>query len=190
MQEMEKRGYVDFAASGTALLSSSIILRLQSENLLKMEEPPEIPKQILNEFIPPPLQFPYRFEFTSTTFNQLLKALEGALDGEKNQRPPKLRVIEPPPPDLFKEYDKFFMEIESKLDDFYDSLKKMRTSKGMIPFSKIVEGKPKLEIVRIFLLLLFLASNKMLELKQDEEFGKIYITLSAELKESERKVTI
>lgn len=189
MQEMEKKGYIDFAASGTALLSSSIILRLQSENILKMEEPPEIPKQTPSEYIPPPLQLPFRFEYTSTTFNQLLNALEGALSGEMIQKPLKFKLIEPPPPDLFKEYDNFFIEIESKLDDFYESLQKMGI-KRIIPFSLIIEGKSKLEIVRIFLMLLFLASKRMIELKQDEEFGRIYIIISpAGLEESERQFT-
>ena len=189
LQEMEKKGYIDFAASGTALLSSSIVLRLQSENILKMEEPLEVPKQTPNEYMPPPLQLPFRFEYTSTTFDQLLNALEGALNSETMQKPIKFRLIEPPPSDLFKQYDDFFIEIESKLDDFHESLKRIGVSKKYIPFSLVVKGKSKLEIVRVFLMLLFLASKEMIELRQDEEFKEIYIIL-LELKESERKLPV
>lgn len=186
LQEMEKKGYIDFAASGTALLSSSIVLRLQSENILKMEEPLEVPKQIPSEYMPPSLQLPFRFEYTSTTFDQLLSALEGALSSEKIPKPLKFRLIEPPPTDFFKEYDNFFVEIESKLDDFRESLKGMSASKKFISFSLIVKGKSRLEIVRIFLMLLFLASKELIELRQDEEFKEIYIILLEELKESGR----
>ncbi len=189
LKEMEKKGYIDFAASGTALLSSSVVLRLQSENILKMEEPPEIPKPVPSEYIPPPISLPFRFEYTTTSFEQLLNALEDALNGEMIQRPMKFKVIEPPPSDLFKEYDDFFIEIESKLEDFRESLRIIGTSEKLISFSMIIKEKSKLEIVRIFLILLFLASKYMIELRQDEEFEEIYIIL-LEPEKSERQLPV
>ncbi|MBS7623932.1 hypothetical protein KEJ39_09740, partial [Candidatus Bathyarchaeota archaeon] len=40
LAEMRERGHLDFSISGTALLSSSIIHRMKSELVLKMEDPP------------------------------------------------------------------------------------------------------------------------------------------------------
>jgi len=54
--EMRKRGYVDFTASGIALFSSSVIYRMKSELILKLEEPPKPPVERPIEFLPPPLQ--------------------------------------------------------------------------------------------------------------------------------------
>ncbi|RLI04390.1 hypothetical protein DRO26_04705 [Candidatus Bathyarchaeota archaeon] len=188
LTEMKKEGFIDFAASGTALLSSSVVLRLQSERILKMEEPPKLPQLPPSEQIPPPLQLPFRYEFTSTTIENLLTALEEVLKNESIQRPVKLTPIELPSPDFFKEHDRFFAEIESRIDEFYNVLKNMGTEEA-IPFSRLVQNKSKQEIVRIFLLLLFLASKGLVDLFQEEEFGEIYITITGKVEEYERKPT-
>ncbi|MEM4246003.1 MAG: hypothetical protein QW390_01765, partial [Candidatus Bathyarchaeia archaeon] len=39
LEEMREKGFIDFSASGTALLSSAIIHRMKSESLLKIEAP-------------------------------------------------------------------------------------------------------------------------------------------------------
>src|SRR5207247_8168194 len=43
MGEMRGRGYIDFSVSGTALLTSAVLLRMKSELFLKLEEPPKPP---------------------------------------------------------------------------------------------------------------------------------------------------
>ena len=45
LTEIKQKGYVDFPASGTALLSSSTIHRMKSELVLKLEEPPKSSKK-------------------------------------------------------------------------------------------------------------------------------------------------
>jgi len=53
LAEMKKQGFIDFSASGTALLSSAMIHRMKSELVLKMEEPPKPPIVRPNEEVPP-----------------------------------------------------------------------------------------------------------------------------------------
>ncbi len=175
MAEMKKSGFLDFAVSGTALLSSSILLRLQSEVVMKLEEPPKPPEPRPIEFLPPPIQLPFRFEATSTTLDSLVQALEEAIRTGLETRPIKTIPVVAPPPEFFREYDQFFVEIESKIDDF---LKKLWifSHGSLITFSKVVEGKSRLETVRTFLLLLFLAARGKIGLLQDEEFGDIYVS--------------
>lgn len=175
MGEMKKRGFVDFAVSGTALLSSSILLRLQSELVMKLEEPPKLPEPRPVEFLPPPIQLPFRFEATSTTLDSLVQALEEAIRTSLEARPVKAIPIVPPPPEFFREYDQFFVEIESRIEDF---LKKLWifSHGSLIAFSKVVEGKSRFETVRTFLLLLFLAARGKIGLLQEQEFGDIYIS--------------
>jgi segregation and condensation protein A len=187
--EMFNRGYIDFAASGTALFSSSIILRLQSEHIMKLQEPPPPPQVKPVEILPPPLQLPFRYEFTSTTLDHLITALEDVVKHESEHRVFKPVKVEVPPPDFFKEYDRFFVEIESKIDDFYNNLKTMTRGK-IIPFAEIVKGKVRIEIIRTFLLLLFLASKQYIQLLQDEEFGDLYIDLSKEPDRDVRPLTV
>ncbi len=189
VSEMREHSYIDFAASGTALFSSSIILRLQSEQVMKLEEPPVPPPVRPVEILPPPLQLPFRYEFTSTTLDNLMTALEDVVKHESEHRPVKLVKFEPPPPDFFKEYDRFFMDIESKIDDFYGNLKAMTRGK-IVPFAEIVKGKVRIEIIRTFLLLLFLAGKQYIQLLQDEEFGELYVDVSKEPDRDVRPLTV
>ena len=78
LAEMKKQGFIDFSASGTALLSSSMIHRMKSELVLEMEEPPKPPIARPNEEVPPPLPFPIRFEYTSTSIEQFFQCLRGS----------------------------------------------------------------------------------------------------------------
>jgi segregation and condensation protein A len=189
LREMKKKGYIDFAASGTALLSSCIVLRLQSELVMKFEEPPKPPVEKPPEFIPPPVQIPFRYEYTSTTLNNLIEALEMALESELTARPNKLATIVPSPPEFFSEYDRFFVEIESNLNSFYDRLKMLSYNK-IVLFSKIVEGVSRIEAVRTFLLLLFLAAKGWIQLWQEQDFGEIYITVGEAEKKIEPTLTV
>jgi segregation and condensation protein A len=75
VQEMRKRGHIDFTASGIALLSSATLLKIKSEHILELEEPPTPPLPTQDEFIPPPIQLPFRYEYTSTTIQTLISAL-------------------------------------------------------------------------------------------------------------------
>ncbi|MEM2029658.1 MAG: hypothetical protein QXS05_09820, partial [Candidatus Bathyarchaeia archaeon] len=83
LEEMERRATIDFRASGVALDSSASIYLLKSSSLLRFEEPqaPEPLKPIV-DFIPPPLTLPLRYELTTTTIQNLLEALNEALQSE------------------------------------------------------------------------------------------------------------
>ncbi|MGP3667087.1 MAG: segregation/condensation protein A [Candidatus Bathyarchaeota archaeon] len=181
LSEMRNKGYIDFAASGTALLSSSIVLRLQSEHILELEKPVK-PKEVtvIQDYIPPPLKIPLRVGISATTLSQLLETLKETLENEKNFVRHNVRLIpvESPPPEFFKDYNEFMAEIEAKIEEFYEILKYKHGEKH-IAFSSIVEGKTKHEIVRIFLFLLFLASKGLVELYQEENFGEIYVVITA-----------
>ncbi|MFH1327584.1 MAG: hypothetical protein ABIH76_01830 [Candidatus Bathyarchaeota archaeon] len=179
LNKMKEKGYVDFAVSGTALLSACIVLRLQSELIMKLQEPPKPPVVKPTEHIPPPIQLPFRYEHTSTTLDHLIEVLEDAMQSEAIERPQKLSPIMPPPPEFFREYDNFFMEIESKIDEFYEKLKRSSMGK-MVAFSKITEDLDRQETIRTFLLLLFLTAEKRIRLLQEEEFGEIYVTFTLE----------
>lgn len=187
--EMKRTGYIDFSVSGTALLSSCIVLRLQSELVLKLEEPPKPPVEKPAEYIPPPIQLPFRYEYTSTTLESLIESLDEAIRVEGVARPVKLQPLLTPPPDIFQEYDRFFLEIETKLDNLYAELRGA-SSEGVITFSRIVQGKDRREMILTFLLLLFLATNKFVELSQEEEFGEIYIKLIKESDKSGPTLTV
>ncbi len=83
MKEMKGRGFIDFSVSGTALLSSAVLLRMKSELVLKMEEPPRPPPEKPTDYVPPPLAFPIRFQSTTTSLDEVLKGILDVLKAER-----------------------------------------------------------------------------------------------------------
>jgi len=178
MVEMKKRGEIDFTASGLALLSSATIYRMKSELILKLQEPPPTPKrEDIVDFIPPPIQIPFRYEYTTTTLDDLLHSLEEALKVDRGDNPTDYGVAEMPSPPMLEELDIFLTEIDKNLEELHDNIKVLLEEKKDVTFSSLVYGLNRLETVRIFLMLLFLVSDRRINLAQEEEFGEIIITL-------------
>ncbi|MEM0007511.1 MAG: hypothetical protein QXR89_04495 [Candidatus Bathyarchaeia archaeon] len=181
LEEMEKTGQIDFRASGVALDSSALIYLMKSKLLLKLEEPPPPPKPPL-DFIPPPLLLPLRHELTSTTIRHLLEVLDDVLKGEALFRLEKTPAepILPAPSEIFPQIDYYLMEIELQMERLYKSLYEMVKGSGIIQFSTIIGGMARLEAIRTFILLLFLAQEGKVSLYQDEETEEIYITIGGQ----------
>ena len=175
LAEMKNNGYIDFSASGTALLSSSIVHRMKSELVLKMEEPPKPPVPKPNEEVPPPLPFPLRFEYTSTSVAEILRTLQEVLTNEKILLAKKPFVLSPP--SVFEQLDEFLANIEENIENFYGKLINLSIRGLPLSFMKLVRGQSLLEIVRVFVMLLFLANQKKILLAQDEEGADILIRL-------------
>jgi segregation and condensation protein A len=176
LSEMKKSGYIDFTASGTALLSSAIIHRMKSEFVLKLEEPPRPPVIKPNEQVPPPLPIPIRYEYVSASVEHLLAVLEEVLQAEKvilskQSRPVVL------PSQLSEDLDEFLTNINERLEDFYLRLQKLSKKTSAISFVSLTKGLSAVEMVRQFILVLFLACQGRLVLLQEQEFGDIIIRL-------------
>lgn len=190
MEEMEKRGEVDFRASGVALDSSATIYLMKSKLLLKLEEPPPPPKTPTDN-LPPPLFLPVRYELTSTTVQELLKVLDDVLKGESLfALKPRTTPILPSPPEILPPLDLYLMEIEKQMDKLYHTLLRFANKGKFVLFSKIIDGFEKLEAIKTFVVLLFLAQKGDVTLWQDENLTDIYITVSNDRASKEPPVGI
>jgi chromatin segregation and condensation protein Rec8/ScpA/Scc1 (kleisin family) len=179
LEEMNKRGAVDFRASGVALDSSAMIYLMKSKLLLKLEEPPLPPRPPLDN-IPPPLFLPARYEVTSTTVQELLKVLDEVLKGESLfALKPRTGPILPAPPEILPPVDMYLMEIEKQMENLLHTLVTHAAKDTVAVFSKIIEGLSKLEAIKTFIVLLFIAQRGDVTLWQDENLTEIYITISS-----------
>jgi chromatin segregation and condensation protein Rec8/ScpA/Scc1 (kleisin family) len=178
LEHMEKMGEVDFRASGVALDSSALIYLMKSKLLLKLEEPPPPPKTP-QDFLPPPLFLPLRHELTSTTIRSLLEVLDDVLKGEKLIHLEKTvaQNVLPSPSEILPELDLYLMEIELQMEKLYTSLSDRVKGAGLIELSALIDGVGRLETIRTFILLLFLAQEGKINLWQNEETEEIYITV-------------
>jgi segregation and condensation protein A len=175
LKEMEELGEVDFRASGLALESSSTIYLRKTKLLLKLEEPPPPPKN-LPEFIPPPMFLPLRYELSSTTIDNLLSVLDEVLKGE-SIRPPKIEEPIFEEPEIIPQVDLMLLQIEDYMKTLYTQLCQLVGTGELIAFSKLVTGLEKIEAVKTFIILLFLAQRGKIGLWQEEEIEELYITV-------------
>ena len=175
LAEMKKQGFIDFSASGTALLSSSMIHRMKSELVLKMEEPPKPPIVRPNEEVPPPLPFPIRFEYTSTSIEQVLTMLEEVLKRETFALAERKSLLSPP--EILEQMDEFLANIEKNIEIFYATLLRKATGNPALSFIELAKEWTYLDAVRAFIMLLFLVMQNRVTLSQKEEQGDITIRL-------------
>jgi chromatin segregation and condensation protein Rec8/ScpA/Scc1 (kleisin family) len=187
LSEMERTGKVDFRASGVALDSSALIYLMKSKLLLILQEPPAPPKAP-SDFVPPPLFLPLRHELTSTTIRHLLEVLDEVLKGEKLPRLDAVvaQPVLPAVSDILPQLDIFLMEIELQMEKLYALLCEKVKGAGIIEFSTLIKGIARIEAVRTFILLLFLAQDRRVSLWQNEETEEIYIAVG-NLKDAENK---
>jgi segregation and condensation protein A len=174
LAEMKKQGFIDFSASGTALLSSSMIHRMKSELVLKMEEPPKPPIARPNEEVPPPLPFPIRFEYTSTSIEQVLSVLEEVLKRESVALADRKSLLSPP--EILEQMDEFLANIEKNIEVFYASLLRKASGSATLSFLQLTREATLLDAVRAFIMLLFLVMQNRVSLSQKEDRGDIFIS--------------
>lgn len=178
LSEMERTGKVDFRASGVALDSSALIYLMKSKLLLTLQEPPSPPKPP-PDFIPPPLFLPLRQELTSTTIQNLLDVLDEVLKGEKVHRFDRVvsQPVLPAVTDLLPQFDAFLAELESSMQTLYNLLCEKVKGTGIIEFSTFTKETSRIEAVRTFILLLYLAQEGKVSLWQNEETEELYIAV-------------
>jgi len=178
LSEMERMGQVDFRASGVALDSSALIYLMKSKLLLTLQEPPVQPK-VPQDFVPPPLFLPLRQELTSTTIQNLLEVLDEVLKGEQMLHLDKVvaQPVLPAVSDILPQFEMFLAEIEMQMDKLYQVLCDKVRGAGIIEFSSLTKGIAKIEAIRTFILLLFLAQDGKVGLWQDEETEELYIAV-------------
>jgi len=175
LAQMKENGFIDFSASGTALLSSSVVHRMKSELVLKMEEPPKPPVPRPDVEVPPALPFPLRFEYTSTSVAEILHTLQEVLMSEKAVLEKKPFILSPP--SVFEQFDAFLANIEENIQDYYGQLIKLSIRGLPLSFRELVKGQTLIEAVRVFIMLLFLANQKKILLTQDEAGSDLFIRL-------------
>jgi len=182
LTEMEKNSpqKVDFRASGVALDSSALIYLMKSKLLLTLQEPPSSPPKIPKDFVPPPLFLPLRHELTSTTMQHLLDVLDEVLKGEKQLKithAVEQHPVLPSVTDLLPKFDKFIAELEFEVDKLYAILCEKVDGQGIIDFNSLSKGATRIEALRMFIYLLFLAQDGLVSLWQNEETEELYIAV-------------
>jgi chromatin segregation and condensation protein Rec8/ScpA/Scc1 (kleisin family) len=79
--------------------------------------------------------------------------------------------------DILPQFEMFLAEIELQMNKLYDVLCEKVKGAGIIEFSSLTKGIPKIDAIRTFILLLFMAQTGKVDLWQDEETEELYIAV-------------
>jgi segregation and condensation protein A len=157
----------DLRLYGTVALSSSIIYKMQVESFFLFE------KQTLRPFeggeisLPTIIDVPYRHEVYSTSVEDLIIALERIISSSPLKRMKKEETLVPVA-SLELPTDPFLMNINELIKEFKKQLLLLMDENHTISFRKLVEGLPLIEVVRNFLLTLFVAQEEFVDLIQKD----------------------
>ena len=172
LEEMERVG-IDYRIAGTAVNSSVYIYLKKAEMLLAMEEPPTPPIEHGDVYLPPPVPLPFRFEFTTTSVQDLINALERALQEESSRgEVPRLPTLPIPIPN-FLDFETYLLEVEARSDELLEKMKASNETENRL--SKMIAGLSWLDAVRMFMMLLFLAQRMEIDLDQDEDEADVTV---------------
>jgi segregation and condensation protein A len=157
---------LDLRLCGSAALSSALIYRLKVEALFLTEKMSEEKRPIDIGEIPFILSMPIRYELHTTSVEDLIAALQRLVEEittRTEAERPRLVSREPS-----VEIDQFINRLRESLEPFKASLLGM-LKKGSILFSTLVKDKSVVDAARMFIFLLFLASDGIIFLEQHEE---------------------
>jgi segregation and condensation protein A len=157
---------LDLRLCGSAALSSALIYRLKVETLFLIERISEEKRPVDVGDIPFILSMPIRYELHTTSVEDLIAALQRLIEEiTSRSEPTRPKPVSREP---VVEIDQFINRLRESLEPFKASLLEVLKS-GPIFFSELVKGKSVVEAARIFILLLFLASDGVVFLEQREE---------------------
>lgn len=168
MDALSRRILGDLRLSGRAMLSASTLLRLKAEgngNGKAEEEEEELPELELPEVGP---LFLIQHEGRKVTLEELLSALREALREAPPSRAQERRLVEK----LVRRINEFRLRIGELMEALYS---RILSAGGEVEFSGLLEERTRLCAVRTLLLLLFLAKEGRVVLRQEEPFGEIRV---------------
>jgi len=158
----------DLRLYGTVALSSSIIYRLQVESFFLFERQASRSFEGGDLALPTIIDVPYRHEVYSTSVDDLIIALEKIISSSPLKRMKREETLVPVA-SLELPADPFLMNIGELIREFKKKLLSLMDEEHKISFRRMVEGLPIIEVVRNFLLALFVAQEEFADLFQAED---------------------
>ncbi|PWB54217.1 MAG: hypothetical protein C3F06_04975 [Candidatus Methanoperedenaceae archaeon] len=181
VDELEK---MDLRVSGRTLLYASILLRMKSNALVEVEEPPEEIDLESDNFeisdYPVPSMPLRRYSKRPVTLEELLTELKRAEAFEKK----RLNRVENKKDEIRATLEDVLSvaheeDIESRIGKMRYILDELLEKQKSIKFSEISSNLDRAGIVMAYLAILFLATKKEIWIEQEEFFGELFISRTA-----------
>jgi segregation and condensation protein A len=169
---LSETGKRDLRVCGVAALSSSLIYRLKVESIFRLEKIATMRRGIkpteANQPVPllKSIEIPYRLESTyPVTLEELLHILENMImDLASPRKPRKQLLLEAVQTFDFNEY---LVKFEQLLHSYEDMIFDIVSADKFTLFGKLTEKMNKIEMVRYFIAVLYLAMKGKIIIKQE-----------------------
>lgn len=166
--------YIDFRICGRALLSAAILLRLKTEYLLEFgREEEEIMRVIEEDIFLPPIRPPFRKNIRPTSSSEFIEALRELIYPPKRYK--RKERYTPLLPSVIPSIDTTQVELTRAMKQLSEKLYQVSRVSNPISLFDFVHGMNHIEIVRVFLSLLYLMSDNKIRISQEKNFGDILI---------------
>jgi len=172
LQAISRADTVDMRAAGTAALSSATIYRLKVETLFLFERLRARGRLVDGSEPPQIIVMPFRYEVYSTNvdelFDELSKILQDIMADEsaigEGSEQSIVSLADLPAPDL----EQYVISLQAVLSEYRKILTDRLKETGKAMFSELVKGLNPLAAARVFILILFAASEGQVVIEQEE----------------------
>jgi segregation and condensation protein A len=189
IQALEK---ADLKLPANAILASTILLKFKARTIKisSIEDEEETTKEMTKEEIQffeqniPELRHGRQLRTGKITLDELVSNIEAILEKTK-QRGNILREKEIPEFKIMLNQ----VNIEKKIEETYLLIQKKADSQGITRFSQLITEKTPIEMVNVFIPMLFLTNKGKINIWQEEFWREIFIALqNSEAKPPEAQV--
>ena len=187
VDQMKALDDINFPVLGRAILSAAILYRTKVTDLIKIIEATDDNKEDLEAlgFEIPEISPSYHISQRPVTFNELVFAFQGLLKQEARYKQrlaigQRKAMIQPLhiPAEPVKIIDEESTKIALLKKEVYQDLVKLfEKHKRPILFEELIKiNSTRVQVIRVFLCLLFLGFELKAKLYQNEDLGKITVT--------------
>ena len=172
-----KRKQADLRLCGSVALSSALLYRFKVETIFYFERLRAEKIERQRDEPPSIIVLPFRYELYSTSIDDLVASLETILNealSQSNRQKDKVKKIAPEPE---LEIDQYIIKIEEMVRDFRAKLTRSLRDTGDTLFSRLIDGVSTLEKARTFILLLFVATEGIVRLAQEDNDIRITMVI-------------
>ncbi len=176
--KLRESGYIDLQISGRAIYSASLILRLKTDLIIKLMQAIGQIEEPTPEFQDlPPLQLPLRIQSKHVSLDELLLSLVDVLSAPSKKS--KASKIKSKLPELLLNLGMApeRANIDTLISRVYERILALSQETSEIPFENILRNKKRIELVRVFLSILYLLSREQIDIIQTDNEGTLMVKL-------------
>ncbi|MBI1973492.1 segregation/condensation protein A [Candidatus Micrarchaeota archaeon] len=188
LEEVRKMRLLNLRMSANVILATSVLLRLKADSwALRPAEIPEymwIPDSVIIEPAFPELTPVLRTTPRKITLDELIHAVGDIIKITARREARRERLHVEVPPALLNILITNKEDFERLQNSVYSRIRQLADKGGLVLFSNLIGEKTREEVIRNFIPVLHLSTQKHIMMWQEQVFGEIFISLNGHAQHS------